>query len=204
MISEEVAWHEAGHAVTADLFGCRVRLVTAEPGDLFAGVCRYAAPLVRDGLPRVEAPLITWGAEWQRRLGGDVVVLMAGDMAAGMFAPRPVAGAVRLPEPVASLAQERLEELAAATPAELAEAVEAVSTPHPSDAEQIAELCTTAHGGDLHRAASWLGWLEAECRALLLSNEGAVRRMAGLLQAHGVLGESAVAACLRPEGALNG
>lgn len=199
---ETTPLHEAGHAVAADALGCKVRLASAVPGESFSGICRYLAPLVRDTFPRsVEAPFVTWGAGWQRRLAADVVILLAGETAEELFGPRPVTRAVRLPESIAAQVNDNIAELAAAGPAataeDLAEAARSVNEPGKSDAEQVASIAFTAHGGDPLRTAAWLHWLSEECRALLLQHEQAVRRMAALLLEHGVVGEQAAAACLR-------
>lgn len=205
MYDEETSLHEAGHAVAADALGCKVSLVTAEPGEHWAGMCRFAPQLVRDAIPDTGAPLLVWEAGWQRHLAAHVSVLLAGEMAAEMFAARPATGAVRLPESVTTQAGALLEELCEtapeATAAEREQASADVNEPGQTDAERVAHLAWVAHGGDVLRAASWLRWVEEETRALLLGHERAVRRMAGLLMLRGTLGEEAAAACLRPEGA---
>lgn len=203
MYGESTAWHESGHAVAAYALGRRVGFVTIEPGERWSGMCRSWAERVRDDLPAdMGLPLVIWAAGWQRRLAADVVFSLAGGIAEGMFAPRE-AGAVRVPESVTAVAQDRITELAAAaaTAEELAEAARSVDAPGKSDAEHVAEVAFTAHGGDLHRSATWVAWLAEETRCLLLLHEAAVRRMCSLLMARGTIGEQAAAACLRGEGA---
>lgn len=207
LYDEATVWHESGHAVTAYALGRRVGFVTVVPGERWHGVCRSWAELVPDVRPATAAPLVAWPAAWQRRLAGDVVFALAGGIAEELFTKRDT-GAVRLPESVAVQVNDRLAELAEAVPSatatELAEAARSVDAPGKSDAEHVAEIAFETHGGDPHRAGTWLAWLAEETRALLLLHETTVRRVAGLLRGTGTAGEAAIAACLRGEVSGNG
>jgi hypothetical protein len=116
LYDEPTALHESGHSVAASVLGCKVRLVSVEPGQRWGGICHYAPPLVRDKLPQVATPLVTCSGHWQQRLAADAVFAMAGGLAEELFAPRGTAS-VRLPESVSDQACERLEVLAADEPA---------------------------------------------------------------------------------------
>jgi hypothetical protein len=193
------ALHEAGHAVLGDLLGRRIDLVTVEPGEHLTGCCWSTSRCETDPLPDMADPMILWAAGWQRRLAADVCVSMAGGLAEMLFTPR-VTG--RVPATVADELPDRLAELAEAagpTEAELTLAAETMDKPGKTDANRIAEIAFTAHGGDLHRCAPWLAWLEAETTAVLQQHESAVRRLAGLLQLRGTVTGEAARMAMRPD-----
>jgi hypothetical protein len=153
-------------------------------------------------MPDVRDPLLLWPAGWQRRLAVDVSEALAGDLAESLFMPRSTG---RVPETVVDLAGARLSELAdeaglsEPTDDDLALIAETMSAPGKTDADRIAEIAFTAHGGALERCAPWLAWLEAETTAVLLRHEGAVRRLAGLLQRRGTITGEAARMAMRPE-----
>lgn len=187
------ALHEAGHAIVGDLLGRKITLITAESGEYRTGCCWSRSRYIYAAVPDVDTPLLTWAPEWGHRLAVDAAVAMAGGMAEAMFAPR-VAG--RVPLTVADETGDRLHDLAAATDEELEQAAVGVNTEGKTDADTVAMISFTAHGGDWQRTGAWLGWVETETAELLRANESKVRRVASLLRAHGTLGEAAAARAL--------
>lgn len=184
-----VAVHEAGHAVVAWRLDHRLGWVTVEPGRSFDG-CQTSWPAVAadptDVDPDVPPPL--WPAAARRNVEAEVMVLLAGDLAAELFA-RPTSG-YRSPQP----AERVIDQLPEPTDGERhhlanAQAEESYDT---DDARALA-LAVVAFGGHrLAAAAPWLTWLQAEARALLTAHADDVLRLADALESRRTLGGDAV------------
>jgi hypothetical protein len=193
---ELTALHESGHSVAARALRRRVTLVTIEPGERWAGCSWSVAKPVRARIPSPDAPFAAWPAAFQVQLAHDVIVSLAGEISAAMFAPRAAGRALDPPG-----APEVAGRLAAAAPEateqERQRAAEGVSADNITDAERVDHLVYVGFANDWQRGLAWRAWLEAETAELLRANEDAVRRLAALLMARGVVGEQAAAAALK-------
>lgn len=197
---ERVCRHEAGHAAVGQWLGWESRGLTVEPGTYLLGCARYAPPALPesawDGFD-LEAPFALWNPEVRNYIEAHTLGLLAGGMAALLLAP-PRAG--RQPPSVVEQAAVQVEALASLpepAPADVAVIRKMVDTPAPTDAEWVAKLAHVAHGPDLAAASSWLEWMEAAVRSVIVARRADIERLAGVAAVRRTLSGEQVAACLR-------
>lgn len=193
--------HEAGHQCVAAALGRTLKGVTAASGTHLAGCARSVVrpvPEVVWGLVNVEQPFCLWPSEVRSGLEDDVLVWIAGDLASLLLAP-PKSG--RQVPTIVERAAAEVEQLVATAPepsqAELAALCVIVDTPGLSDADQIARTAWMTHGRDLASANAWLGYLEAQCRAVIATQAGNIQAVARALALRRTLSGEQVAALLR-------
>lgn len=187
---ELAALHEAGHAVAAAELGMTLGPIGVL-GDGRGCMNYWTHDRLDAATPDTGLPLVTWPLALQQWAAARVVILLAGDVAERLFAPRQGRTTV---EPVAEVARDVVagDRPPAASVAER-EMVAAQLADPPVDADEVAHTAWIVHGGDPLRAGLWIAWLAEETRALLIVREARVRRLAALVAAERTVGGEAAA-----------
>lgn len=208
MSSERTRLHEAGHEVIATVLGCDPRGATVVGGEVWSGIARFSPVPVStevwdQGHAALSAglPFACWPVEIRQAIETRVLIILAGEAAALLLGEPPEPRTARVAESTA----ERAAEIAAVLPEPTAADLEAFTaavndTTEDTDDVKIARMARVAHGDDLASGASWLAYLDAQVRALVLVHAEQIRLLAELLELEPTLSGEAVAAALSPRG----
>ena len=194
------ALHEAGHGVAEVVLGGAGKYVSIRPGKTFSGI-HVSVPSERDTSQfNPFKPLITQPAELRADIEREVIVYLAGDLAAAtLYEPSgDESEAIEAPDTDA-LARQALASLGPRL-AELIVADEESDEPHEDDETRAHELASAfvSIGDDTMSGAFYLEWLRGEARALVLRYRAAILRVADALERHVVLQGEQVAALVYP------
>lgn len=197
--SHERCRHEAGHCTVAHRLGWSVLSVTAVPGRCWGGSARIVPPASSWAEFDGALPFALWPAEARASLESEVLISLAGQAAAELFAWQPG----RVAEPVTAEVAEQLAAehaaMAAGLPAGVREwarsAVDEDDAGEDDDA-RVLRLMRTAHGADLASAHAHLDFMAAQVRAVVRAEQPRIALLARSLEVCGVLDAEQIAAVL--------